>query len=269
MNTQLKLMCILAHPDDESLGVGGILAKYAAERIATLLVTATRGERGWFGSPNAYPGPEALGKIREAQLEAAAATLGVQQLDLLDYTDGDLDQANPDEVIAKIAAIVRRERPQVVVTFGPDGGYGHPDHIAISQFATAALVAAADPSYADVHGSPAHRTAKLYYLAMSADLTTFYQKVFGKLIMTIDGQERRPVTWPDWAITTRVEAAVHWRTVWQAVACHRTQLPNYEVLAGLCADEHRRLWGCQTFYRAFSLVNGGRKTEDDLFVGLR
>ena len=66
MTNNLKLMCVLAHPDDESLGTGGILARYAAEGIETYLVTATRGERGWFGDSEEYPGPEALGKIREA-----------------------------------------------------------------------------------------------------------------------------------------------------------------------------------------------------------
>jgi len=68
MTKKLRLMCVLAHPDDESLGTGGVLAKYAAEGIETYLVTATRGERGWFGSQQEYPGLEALGKRREAEL---------------------------------------------------------------------------------------------------------------------------------------------------------------------------------------------------------
>lgn len=269
MTNTLKLMCILAHPDDESLGMGGILAKYAAEGFATALVTATRGQRGWFGTPEANPGPEALGQLREAELRAAAATLSVQQLDILDYIDGDLDQADPAEAIAQLTAIVRRAQPQVVVTFPPDGAYGHPDHIAISQFTTAALVAAADASYADAHGLPPHCVAKLYYLALPANLAAAYQAVFGDLVMTIDGVERRDVVWPDWAITTRVDAAAHWQTVWQAVLCHRTQLPGDEALASLPAETHQLLWGCQPYYHAFSFVNGGRQVEDDIFAGLR
>src|SRR5437588_3128911 len=110
MANQLKLMCILAHPDDESLGNGGILAKYAAEGVETYLVTATRGERGWFGDERDYPGVEALGKIREAELRAAARVLGIRSVDFLDYIDGDLDQAPPTEVIAKIEGHVRRVR---------------------------------------------------------------------------------------------------------------------------------------------------------------
>src|ERR671923_1347918 len=108
MANHLKLMCILAHPDDESLGMGGTLAKYAAEGIETYLVTATRGERGWFGNEKDNPGIEALGKIREAELLDAAQELGLCEVKFLDYIDGDLDQANPAEAIAKIVAHLRR-----------------------------------------------------------------------------------------------------------------------------------------------------------------
>src|SRR5437667_3779015 len=83
MMNQLKFMCVLAHPDDESLGNGGILAKYASEGIETYLVTATRGERGWFGDEADYPGLEALGKRREAELLAAASALGIRRVDFL------------------------------------------------------------------------------------------------------------------------------------------------------------------------------------------
>src|SRR5215470_5157564 len=141
---QLKLMCILAHPDDESLGTGGTLAKYAAEGVETYLVTATRGEHGWWGEEKDYPGPEGLGKIREGELLAAAKELGISEVKFLDYIDGDLDQANTAEAVAKIVAHIRRVRPQVIITFDPNGGYGHPDHIAICQLTTAAVLAAAD-----------------------------------------------------------------------------------------------------------------------------
>src|SRR5579864_2902595 len=139
MANELKLMCVLAHPDDESLGNGGILAKYAAEGIKTYLVTATRGERGWLGDEQEYPGLEALGKIRENELLDAAEVLDIGYVDFLDYIDGDLDQMHPAEAIAKIVGHIRHIRPDVVVTFGQYGSYGHPDHIAISQFTTAAI----------------------------------------------------------------------------------------------------------------------------------
>ena len=145
---ELRLMCVLAHPDDESLGTGGALALCAAEGVATYLVTATRGERGRFGDSKESPGLEIVGKTREAELLAAAKELGVREVRFLDYVDGDLDKADPAEAVGRIAGHLRRVRPHVVITFGPDGAYGHPDHIAISQLTTAAIACAADPSFA-------------------------------------------------------------------------------------------------------------------------
>jgi len=101
MADKLRLMAILAHPDDECLGNGGMLARYASEGIETHLVTATRGERGWFGKESDNPGLGALGKIREAELFAAAEVLGIQSVSFLDYIDGELDAAHPAEAIAK------------------------------------------------------------------------------------------------------------------------------------------------------------------------
>lgn len=268
MTETLKLMCILAHPDDESLGTGGILAKYAGESMETYLVTATRGEKGWFGDPNEYPGPEALGETREAELREAAGVLGLQEVSFLDYVDGQLDRAEPAEVIGALVAHLRRVRPHVVVTFDPYGAYGHPDHIAICQFTTAAVAAAANPNGIDVRGEP-HQVSKLYYMAYSPAAMSAYQSAFGDLVMHVDGEERRANGWAPWAITTRIDTQDYWEQVWEAVACHQTQLPGYEALRELPDEHHRALWGVQEYYRAFSLVNGGRGMEDDLFAGLR
>ena len=265
---QHKLMAVLAHPDDESLGTGGILAKYASEGVQVALVTATRGERGWFGAEEDYPGPQALGAIREKELQAAAQMLGIQQVDFLGYMDGELDLAEPAEIIARLVEHLRRFRPQVVVTFDPFGYYGHPDHIAIAQFSTAAIVAAADPSYNPSDGATAHRVDKLYYLAPSTELQTAYQAAFGELSMDIDGVVRNATPWPVWAITTRVDTRSHWRSVWKAISCHRSQLHEYQKLLDLPKTYHHTLWGEQTFFRALSLVNGSRNMETDLFAGL-
>lgn len=262
MPDPLRLMCILAHPDDETLGFGGTLAAYAAEGIETYVLTATRGERGWFGEADANPGLHALGRLREAELRAATSVLGVRELSLLDYIDGDLDDAPAAEVIARIAEQIVRVRPQVVLTFGHDGIYGHPDHIAISQLTAAAIVAAAN-----MPGG--HVVQKFYQRVASGRFLETYEAAFGELVMTTDARERRAPPWPDWAITTRIDARPHWRRVWEAVRCHTTQLPFYERLAGLSDDHHERMWGTQEFYRVFSLVNGGRASERDLFEGLR
>ncbi len=269
MAEKLKLMAILAHPDDESLGFGGILAKFAAEGIETYLISATRGERGWMGDEQEYPGLEALGKTREAELRAAAKVLAIHSLDFLDYLDGDLDQANPVEIVAKIAGHMRRVKPDVVVTFGTDGAYGHPDHIAITQFTTAAIIEAANPNSLYHKDKTPHSVSKLYYLMQTKELLSLYQSIFGDLVMHIDGVERRGSGWPDWMITTRIDAEAYQQIVWRAVCCHQTQLAAYSQLEQLPDEKLKVLWGIQTFYRVFSLVNGGRKIENDLFEGLR
>jgi LmbE family N-acetylglucosaminyl deacetylase len=265
----LKLMAILAHPDDESLGFGGILAKSAAEQVETHLITATRGERGWAGNAQDYPGVAALGEMREAELRAAAQILGVRDVAFLGYIDGELDQAHPSEVVAKIVEHLRRVQPHVVVTFGPDGCYGHPDHIAISQFTTAAILEAANPHSPYAEDLAPHVVAKLYYMAPSKELLAAYQSAFGELAMRIDGEDRRAAAWPDWQMTTRIDASAQWRTVWKAVRCHQTQIPAPHLLERVSEKQHKLLWGYPTYYRAFSLVNGGRGVEHDVFEGLR
>lgn len=272
MINKLRLMCILAHPDDESLGVGGTLAKYASEGIETFLITATRGERGRVGDIREAMGLEAVGRVRENELRKAARKLGVREVNFLEYIDGDLDQADPAEAVSRIADHIQRLKPQVVITFGPEGAYGHPDHIAISQFTSAATILAADSSY-KISGnrqsfSEAHQVSKLYYIAWTKAKWDAYQSAFRDLKITVDEIERRVQPWPDWAITTYIDTAAFWTTTWQAVSCHKTQMSIYRNLEHLPKEHHQAIWGSQEFYRAFSLVNGGRKRESDLFEGL-
>ncbi|HEX8118803.1 MAG TPA: PIG-L deacetylase family protein [Pyrinomonadaceae bacterium] len=268
MDAQLKLMAVLAHPDDESLGIGGALARYAAEGVETYVVTATRGERGRFFTNENRPSDAEVGRVREAELRAAARELGVREVMLLDYLDAELDRAPPVEVVGRIVEHVRRVRPQVVVTFDPFGAYGHPDHIAISQFATAAVVAAADATFGGDTG-PAHRVSKFYYFVDDARRWAAYQAAFKTLVSRVDGVERRAFAWPDWSITTVVDTRAYADQVWRAVQCHETQMAVYQKLADLTPEHHEGLWGTITFYRVTSLVNGGREREGDLFEGLR
>lgn len=266
-------MCVLAHPDDESLGVGGTLARYADEGIETCVISATRGERGRFGDAVERPAPSVVGEAREAELRAAAKMLGVREVHLLDYLDADLDNADPPQAISRIVAHIRRFRPQVIVTFGQDGGYGHPDHIAISQFTGAAIVCAADPGYVPLTDTSvpvaSHRVDKLYYMAWTYGKWKAYTEAFRDLKITVDGIDRRAIPWPDWEITTVIDTERYWERVWKAVLCHKTQLTVYGKLAQLSEANHRQLWGAQEFYRVLSTVNGGRAKETDLFEGLR
>lgn len=274
MSDQLRLLAVLAHPDDESLGFGGTLVHYAAEGVETHLVTATLGQSGRYrGHPpgsSEHPGPDALGEIRERELRAAAQVLGLASVSLFGYMDGRLDQADPREAIGRIVEVVRRVRPQVVLTFDSEGSYGHPDHIAISQFTTAALVAAADAAYrGPAPGLPAHAVAKLYFAAWPPEAMAAYEAAFRKLISRVDGVEREARGWPAWAVTTVIDTRACWDTVWRAVSCHESQVTAYEKLATLSPAHHEALWGWQSYYRAFSTVNGGRARETDLFEGLR
>ena len=263
-------MCVLAHPDDESLGTGGTLAQYAAEGVETYLVTATRGERGRFGDARESPGPEVVGRTREAELLAAAKELGLSDVRFLDYPDGALDTVDPAAAIEKIAGHLRRVKPHVVITFGPDGAYGHIDHIAISQLTTAAIVCAADPSFRSQPPIEApHRVSKLYFIAWSAKKMAAYQAALRALVFNVDGETRQAVPWLEWAITTVIDTSRVWPAVWRAVSCHKTQMSIFSQLAALPDEHHRSLWGTQEFYRAFSTVNGGRAKESDLFEGLR
>jgi LmbE family N-acetylglucosaminyl deacetylase len=275
MTTPRRLLAVLAHPDDESLGVGGTLAKYAAAGVEVFLVTATRGDAGRYRGrrrgDEGHPGPRALGAIRETELRAAAAVLGVREVRLLEYHDQQVDRVEPRAAVGRVASHVRRIRPDVVVTFGPDGAYGHPDHIAISQFTTAAIVAAADASFTvDGEGAatPAHAVSKLYYIAWPESTWRAYETAVRTLASTVDGVERHATAWPDWAITTVIDTSDLWPTVWRAVSCHESQLAAYERLKDVQPEHHRALWGRQSFYRVFSLVNGGRARETDLFDGV-
>ncbi len=259
MNT-LRLLCVLAHPDDESLGTGGTLATYAAQGVETYVITATRGERGRFSNGAERPTNDVVGHVREAELRAAADVLGVHDVIVLGYPDGGVDAIDPSAAQETIATHLHRIKPDVVITFGPDGAYGHPDHIAISQLTTAAILRAAKCGGA---------VSKLYHIAWSAPTWAAYQSALKSLTCTVDGVERRVVPVPEWGVTTRIDTRAVWPVVWRAVQCHHTQMSVYQNLATLPEEHHRALWGVQEFYRVFSLVGAGRARESDLFEGLR
>lgn len=270
-----RIMAVLAHPDDETLGTGGALAHYARQGADVSVVTATRGQAGRYrglrpGAPG-HPGPAALADIREAELRAAGAVLGVRDVINLGFDDSQLDRVDPHSAIAVIVEQLRRLRPEVVITFAPDGAYGHPDHIAISQFTAAAIVAAADPAFARdgvVAAGRPHAVSKFYFIAWPTAVWDAYQAAVQRLVSLVDGVERQVTPWPEWAITTTIDTSHVSAIVSQAVACHESQVAGYAALMALPPEHQRALWESQSFYRVFSLVNGGRAKETDLFEGL-
>jgi LmbE family N-acetylglucosaminyl deacetylase len=251
------------------MGMGGTLAKYSAQGVETYLICASRGERGWFGPEEQNPGLSGLGQIRARELENAGRELGINELHFLATRDGEVDQADHVEVMAKIVSHIRRIKPQVVVTFPPDGNYGHPDHIAIGQSTSAAIICAADSNYTDSENLPAHRVLKLYYMVDSEGFINLIAPFMPNMTFQVEDQLRGEIAWKEWMITTRIEMAEYCSTALRAIRCHQSQLSTLGELVEMHDDAAAAVLAMQgTFYRAFSLANGGRKIETDLFEGI-
>lgn len=160
-----RILGVFAHPDDETFCAGGTLARYVAEGAQVMVVSATRGEAGQIHSTGVAT-RRTLGQLREQELYLACRRLGVQQAVCLDYGDGRLEEVDQAVLVGAIAKIIRSFQPDVVITFGPDGGYGHPDHIAISSATTSACA-----QLGDSHSFPEPRSADL---ARRRPLQLFY-----------------------------------------------------------------------------------------------
>jgi LmbE family N-acetylglucosaminyl deacetylase len=161
-----RLVAVFAHPDDETFATGGTVAKYATEGVRVSLYCATDGDAG-RSSGIPFSSREELGRIRRAELLAACAALGIQAVEHGGHPDGALNAADPDVVIGQIVAFLRRERPQVVLTFGPEGApTGHRDHKAICRFATSAVLLAGTAAFPDQlsAGLAPHRPDRLCYV---------------------------------------------------------------------------------------------------------
>ncbi len=283
----LTLMAIFAHPDDESFGIGGTLARYGADpEVRVVLLCATRGEAGEISDPG-LASPEQLGQVREQELRCACRVLGVDALYFLDYRDSGmagspenrhpraLVMADPDQAVGRIVAHIRRERPDVIVTFDQNGGYGHPDHVAIHRFATAAFAAAADPArYPEqiAAGLKPHQARKLYYTAIPR---RFFRTLVAKLQeLGMEVPERYlrrrddPLGLPDEACTTDIWVQEFWEVKRAAVQCHATQLQPDTFFALLPPELMRELQAWECFQLAQSLVEGDEGSHD-LFAGLR
>jgi LmbE family N-acetylglucosaminyl deacetylase len=134
-----RVVGVFAHPDDEIFCAGGTMALWAAEGAEVVVVCATRGEAGQIRDA-AVADRRTLGAVREAELRRACTSLGVSQVMFFDYHDGTLHDIDAAELVGRVAAVLGDVDPDVVITFGEDGAYGHPDHVAIGE-ATATAVA--------------------------------------------------------------------------------------------------------------------------------
>jgi LmbE family N-acetylglucosaminyl deacetylase len=164
-NAQLKLLGVFAHPDDEVFCAGGTFARYAAEGAEVMVVSATRGDAGQIRDARMAT-RRSLGAVRARELQESCRRLGVQHYQCLEYGDGTLRELDINILIEHITQIIRSFQPDVVITFGEDGAYGHPDHIAISIATTRACQLSGMPNQFSQqlnNGLKPHAPARLYH----------------------------------------------------------------------------------------------------------
>jgi LmbE family N-acetylglucosaminyl deacetylase len=272
MKRDLAMLGVFAHPDDEG-SIGGCLAKYAAEGVRAYVACVTRGD----GVDAEIKDPtiatrETLGQVRSQELACACDRLGIEPPIFLGYQDGEVDKAPVAEAARRVARLIRELKPLVVVTHGPEGGYGHPDHLAVSAFTTRGFVLASD-AHADL-GQPPFTPAKLYYTAIPR---SFMERVpaFRERRAHIRGEKLGFVGVEDEKITTEVDIRAWMQIKLDALSCHRTQF-EFDAATGrpktfaFSVPEEQRLemFGHERFVLAQSrpMLNG---KESDLFAGLR
>jgi N-acetyl-1-D-myo-inositol-2-amino-2-deoxy-alpha-D-glucopyranoside deacetylase/mycothiol S-conjugate amidase len=280
-----SLIFVGAHPDDESFGPGGTLAKYAAAGVRTYYACATRGEVG-EATEEHMAGHATKGDMRWAELECAARALGLAGVIHLGYRDsgmpGSPDNHHPEalaaaplaEVAGRVVKVLREVRPEVVITFDSIGGYRHPDHIAIHNATVEAFTAAGDPARYPEAGPP-FQPQKLYYAVFPRGL----MKLAVRLAPLFRADPRRfgrnadidlvSLTEVDFPVHARVNVSGEpLRRKAAASACHRSQLddgPNGRWMMSLWA---RLTQHSEGFMRAVPPVENGRLRESDLFAGV-
>lgn len=276
------LLAVLAHPDDESFGMGGTLALYARRGAEVRLVCATRGEEGEI-DPEFMEGFANKEARREYELDCAAKALGLTSVDLMDYRDSGMPgtEANRhpralanvplDDVVVKVAGYMRKYRPQVVITFDPIGGYRHPDHIAIHKATVLAFEKSGDPSL-KTGDLPPYQPQKLYFHTISRGFLRFVVR-----LLPLFGRD--PTRWgrnndinlaelavEDFPVHAEVDFREVSRRKAEAAACHASQ-GGSAMVRGLMGWVQRRMTGREVFMRHYPPPQPGEK-EKDLFAGV-
>ncbi len=259
------LMAVFAHPDDEAFGTGGTLSRYAAAGCDVYLVTATRGEAGEIAEPDLAT-PADLPRVREEELRCACRIYGIHPPRFLDYIDGQLTTVHQGQAVGKVVRLIRKLRPDVLITFGPEGIYGHYDHIAVHRWVEIAYDLAASPDCFPEHlrkDCRPHQVKKLYWRALpQEDLATFSEEGSPPAVM-MDGVPFRFVGRPREAITTVIDVGDFLEKKLRGIRCHRTQVgsnppwPSKEEIGPTMRRE--------TFILARSTVGWPQGIEHDLF----
>jgi LmbE family N-acetylglucosaminyl deacetylase len=186
---QMRLLGLYAHPDDETFCTGGTFARYAEQGAEVMVVTATRGEAGQIRDAGIAT-RRTIGQVRERELRLACTRLGVQEVRCLRHRDGALARADLEILVGELTQLIRDFRPTAVFTLGPDGGYGHPDHVTISSAATEAWHRASDPTqFPEQLGEDrtTHTPDALYY----AHFPRHPRRLLDRMVRWLVGQEER------------------------------------------------------------------------------
>jgi LmbE family N-acetylglucosaminyl deacetylase len=274
---QRCLLGVFAHPDDE-VTIAGAFRHYHDQGARAALICATRGEEGEI-SDAALATFATLGQVREQELRDACAIMGVDDLSFLDYHDGRLADADPVEATGRIVRHIRRLRPQVIVTFDANGGYGHRDHIAIHHLTVAAFRQAGDPLAYPEHldeGLTPYAPQKLYFVAFPRSMMARLMgsllsaqpdlQLFGN-VATIPMEEMGT---PDDVTTTTMPLDDALYAVREAaMAAHRTQNNPNGPFAKLPPEVMRSFWDTQYLVRAVPAGAPADGSEHDLFEGVR
>jgi LmbE family N-acetylglucosaminyl deacetylase len=283
LEKNLTILACLAHPDDETFGMGCTLALYARSEVQAHLVCATRGEVGDV-DPELMQGFSTVAERRESELRCAAGILGLAGVYFLDYRDsgmpGSPDNQHPNalaaqplgEVAAKLVHYIRLLKPQVLVTFDPIGGYKHPDHIAIHRATVRAFELAADPGF--VSDLPPFQVSKLYYHTMPKNMMRWMVRLaplfgmdprhFGR---NRDIDMAAVVADGNFPTHARIDCRCVQEIRDEATACHFSQLGGMAARRGLMTILQRYLRGKETFMRAYPQPENGLR-ETDLFEGV-
>ncbi len=285
----LRLLTVHAHPDDEASKGAPTVAKYAAEGIGATLVCCTGGEAGDILNP-AMDRPEVreqLAEVRLAELDASVAAIGYDRVDLLGYHDSGMPDtpenarednfwnAPLDEAVGRLVAIIRRDRPQVIVTYGDDQRhYAHPDHLKVHDITLPAFDRAGDPDWYPEAGEP-WQPLKLYYTEWSPTrimaLHGKYEELGIDSPFAGDWIERIHAGEVPDRITTRIDIADHYHVREAALLAHATQVdPAESFWFGLPTDVARDAHPFDDYVLARSLVGPvpDEGTEADLFAGV-
>jgi N-acetyl-1-D-myo-inositol-2-amino-2-deoxy-alpha-D-glucopyranoside deacetylase len=284
MNAPKTLMLTGAHPDDETLGIGGTLAQYAAAGYKVYYVCGTRGEAGEV-APEFMQGYASIAELRTHELKCAAEVLGLADVIYLDYRDsgmaGSPENKHPnaltgaptEQVAGRIVEAIRRLKPEVIITSDPLGGYGHPDHIAIHKATVIAFSAAGDPQkYPDA--GPPFQPQKLYFHVFPHRLFRFTVKVMKLIGRDVHHMGRNKDI--DFASFVENEFPVHCvirlkkksvEAQRRAAACHASQTSGGSTRRGLFGLV-RRLSGHRDGYMRMAPPVTGHIHERDLFKGV-